>query len=143
MPGHRRVTKALREALVSAATRARDNAHAPYSGFRVGAAVLGGSGKVYPGCNVENASYGLTICAERVAIASAVAAGEKAVEVIAVVADDKPLRPCGACLQVMAEFSAPEDPMIVICAGLDGTCDVRPLSDFLPLQFTFQPGGGS
>ena len=91
--------------LVDAAWSARENAHAPYSGFKVGAALLAADGRVFTGCNVENLSYGLTMCAERVAIGGAVAAGAGEFAVIVVVAETGvPVSPCGACRQVMAEF---------------------------------------
>ena len=91
--------------LIQSAWDARENAYAPYSKFAVGAALLTADGRVFTGCNVENLSYGLTICAERVAIGSAVAAGITNLTMLAVVADtDVPVSPCGACRQVMAEF---------------------------------------
>jgi cytidine deaminase len=91
--------------LVTAAWQAREAAYAPYSGFAVGAAVLAADGRRFTGCNVENLSFGLTICAERVALASAVAAGAREFLTLAVVADTGvPVSPCGACRQVMAEF---------------------------------------
>jgi cytidine deaminase len=90
--------------LLAAARRAQKRAYAPYSKFPVGAALLTASGKVYTGCNVENASYGLTICAERVAITKAVSEGEKKFRAIAIVAPSRYLSPCGACRQVLAEF---------------------------------------
>ncbi len=92
--------------LLEAALQARNHAHAPYSNFAVGAALLTDTGKIFIGCNVENISLGLTICAERSAVASAIAAGEKGFVAIAVVADsDEPALPCGACRQVLAEFN--------------------------------------
>ena len=95
----------LIEALIESARAVRDNAYAPYSGFMVGAAVLSESGKIYVGCNVENASYGATLCAERSAIAQMIAAGEKQVLTVAVFVDGKePAMPCGVCRQVIAEL---------------------------------------
>src|SRR6185369_16938832 len=89
------------EALVESARTVRDKAYAPYSGFLVGAAVLSESGRIYVGCNVENASYGATLCAERNAIAQLVAAGERNVAAVAVFVDaDDPAMPCGICRQV-------------------------------------------
>ncbi len=90
--------------LFALAKEARENAYAPYSDFKVGAALLGESGTVYLGCNVENASYGLTVCAERVALFKAVSEGERVFKAIAIYAGSKSVPPCGACLQVMAEF---------------------------------------
>lgn len=93
------------EQLITAAWSVRDHAYAPYSKFHVGAAILTKSGRIFTGCNVENLSFGLTICAERVAIGSMIAAGESEIERVVVVADtDQPISPCGACRQVMAEF---------------------------------------
>lgn len=97
------------EELIEVAWRARESAYAPYSKFHVGAAVLAADGRVFGGCNVENLSYGLTNCAERVAIGAAVAAGVREFVRVVVVADTRvPISPCGACRQVMAEFRVPE-----------------------------------
>lgn len=91
--------------LLDAAWQGRERAYAPYSKFQVGAAVLAADGRIFIGCNVENLSYGLTLCAERVAIGSAVAAGAREFMAVAVVADTAvPISPCGACRQVLAEF---------------------------------------
>lgn len=90
--------------LFALAKEARESAYAPYSDFKVGAALLGESGTIYLGCNVENASFGLTVCAERVALFKAVSEGERVFKAIAIYAGSKSVPPCGACLQVMAEF---------------------------------------
>ena len=96
------------DSLVEAAWQAREMAYAPYSNFRVGAVLLAADGRVFSGCNVENISYGLTNCAERVAIGAAVAAGVREFLAVAVVADTGvPISPCGACRQVLAEFGVP------------------------------------
>ena len=96
------------ENLVVAAWRAREVAYSPYSNFPVGAALLAGDGRIFVGCNVENISFGLTICAERVAIGAAIAAGVRKFVAAAVVADTGvPISPCGACRQVLAEFGVP------------------------------------
>ncbi len=98
--------------LIRAARAAQRRAYAPYSKFRVGAAVLSARGKIFTGCNVENASYGLTNCAERVAIAKAVSEGHRQFKAIAIVAPAIKATPCGACRQVLAEFGD----CVVICA---------------------------
>lgn len=120
------------DALVAAATRVRDRAYAPYSDFAVGAALRSADGTVYTGCNVENASFGLTVCAERNAIAHAVAEGAREFTAIAVVTENG-VTPCGACRQVLAEF-APD--MAVIVADTCGHRRVYRLSDLLPDAFT-------
>jgi cytidine deaminase len=124
------------EDLVRIASLARQRAYAPYSNSRVGAAIRTKRGKVTAGANVENASYGLTICAERNAVFQAVNAGEKGFEAIAVVADDLP-RPCGACLQVLTEFCDPD--LRVILASTAGPRDVARLADLLPRPFKLEP----
>lgn len=120
--------------LIAAAKAAQRNAHAPYSKFRVGAALLTRSGKVYTGVNIENASYGLTNCAERVAVGKAVSEGHRQFQAIAVVAPSTALSPCGACRQVLAEFGD----CVVICADSRNTSRVRIhlLSELLPHTFT-------
>ena len=99
--------------LLRAAVAASKRAHAPYSEFRVGAALLLADGQVVTGCNVENASYGLTICAERSAVFTAVGRGLRKIRAVAVVADAKKPYPCGACRQVLAEFCDPETPVLI------------------------------
>ncbi|MFZ9936647.1 MAG: cytidine deaminase [Luteolibacter sp.] len=116
------------ESLLAEAWRVRDRAYAPYSEFAVGAALRATDGRVFTGCNVENLSYGLTMCAERVALASAIAAGAREFTALAVVADTKvPISPCGACRQVMAEFHVPR----VILASHDERLDFS-LAELLP-----------
>jgi cytidine deaminase len=114
------VTGPPREALVAAARAARERAYAPYSGFRVGAALLTDGGEVVTGANVENASFGLGICAERAAVAAAVAGGHRRFEAIAVATPGpEPATPCGACRQVLREFPRGVD-LEVLCAGEAG-----------------------
>jgi len=120
LPQPRKVDEADRP-LVGAAVAARQKAYCPYSGFAVGAAVRGRDGQVFAGCNVENASYGLTNCAERVAVQNAVVGGVTAIEAIAIAAPDW-ATPCGACRQVLVEFGAvmkvllvaPDQPELVV-----------------------------
>ena len=122
--------------LVASARAARASAYAPYSGYRVGAALLTSSGVVVPAANLENASYSLTICAERAAVAAAVAAGHQRFEAIAVAADGaEPAALCGACRQVLREFPlGPE--LRVLCAGESGDrVVVRTLGELLPDSF--------
>ena len=117
--------------LIAKAMEARKKAHAPYSRFAVGAALLARSGRVYTGCNVENASYGLSICAERTAVFKAVSEGERDFEAIAVVTG-KGVTPCGACRQVLMEFG--ED-ILVIAADETGGYRVFGLQELLPEAF--------
>jgi len=99
--------------LIDAAKAALKNSYSPYSRFKVGAAVLGGSGAIYKGTNVENASYGLTVCAERIAVYNAIAAGEKKIKAVAVAAGKGFAYPCGACRQVLSEFGKDINVIIV------------------------------
>lgn len=119
--------------LIARARDAQGRAYAPYSGFLVGAALLTADGTIVLGCNVENAAYPSTICAERTAVVSAVAAGHQRFESIAVVGSgDGPTTPCGTCRQVMFEF-APD--LRVIAAGQTGAVAVYTLTDLLPAGF--------
>ncbi|HRI56182.1 MAG: cytidine deaminase [Anaerolinea sp.] len=117
--------------LVKRAAAARQQAYVPYSAFPVGAALLTRSGKIYTGCNVENASFGLTVCAERVAIWKAVSEGETEFEALAVVTNIAG-SPCGACRQVMVEF-APDMP--VVLADLSGIDTITSVDNLLPHAF--------
>lgn len=128
----------LRKKLVQEAWRAKNFAYAPYSHFRVGVALLGGEKKIFTGCNVENASFGLTICAERVALFKAVSMGIQKFEKIAIVSDSSSMcLPCGACRQVLAEF-APSLEIISATASLD--FQIFQLEDLLPHRFHFDRG---
>jgi cytidine deaminase len=121
--------------LLAAAAAVRQHAYAPASRFSVGAAVLADDGRVFVGCNVENASYGLTICAERAAVCAAVAAGARSLRAVAVATDlEVPARPCGACRQVLAEFGLQMD---VLLLGRGGRVDATTLDRLLPDPFTF------
>jgi cytidine deaminase len=126
------VTRQQQQKLLAAARRAAARAHAPYSNFRVGAAVLDERGRIHPGANVENASYGLTICAERAAVTRMVAAGGRRIEAVLVYTDTATLTPpCGACLQVIAEFGT--NPRVVLAN--DRELRSGRLRDFLPRPF--------
>ncbi|MBP2649680.1 MAG: cytidine deaminase [Firmicutes bacterium] len=118
--------------LIMAAKHARTKAYAPYSHFNVGAAVRGASGKIYTGSNIENASYGLTNCAERTAIFKAISDGERVLDTIALVADSKdPVAPCGACRQVMVEFGI----STIIMANTSGKTHMVSMAELLPWGF--------
>ncbi len=133
------------DAVVAAARIVRDRAYAPYSEFRVGAAALDTRGVIYAGCNVENASYGLTICAERVALSRAIAEGAAEVELVAIVAESRgddglPVMPCGACRQVLAEL-APS--AVVLLETADGkTRATHTVDELLPAKFDGSQLGG-
>jgi len=121
------------EKLIEAAAKARENAHAPYSNFKVGAAAATKNGKIFTGCNIENASYGLTVCAERVAIFKAISEGETEFESIVVVADTPELTPpCGACRQIIWEFCGD---VPVVFANLKGDVETVPMKELLPRAF--------
>jgi len=120
--------------LLAAARQASRRAHAPYSGVRVGAALQGRSGRVYTGCNVENASLGLTICAERVALGRAVAKGERRFSRLTIYSPSGPLLPCGACRQVLGEFA---NRLPILAAGPGRQQAETDLRDLLPRSFRF------
>ncbi len=121
--------------LIDQAIEARKKAHTPYSNFQVGAAVLTKNKQVFLGCNIENASYGLTNCAERTAIFKAVSEGEKQIEAIAVVGDTEgPISPCGACRQVLAEFC--DEHTKVYLTNLKGDTIETTIQDLLPGYFS-------
>ena len=121
------------EDLIKVASLARQRAHAPYSKYKVGAAIRTRRNKIHAGANVENASYGLTVCAERTAVFAAVNAGDKEFDAIAIVIDDDKLpSPCGACRQVLAEFSPN---MKVILATTGGLRKATTLTELLPDPF--------
>jgi homotetrameric cytidine deaminase len=123
--------------LIEKARECLSNAYAPYSGFPVGAAVVDNYGRIFSGANVENASYGLTICAERVAIFSAIAAGATRIKAIAVTAEKlKPVTPCGACRQIMAEFCEAGTP-VFLEAGR-GEILQRSVGELLPEAFALK-----
>lgn len=124
------------EALFAAARHAQTFAYAPYSNFAVGAAALLTDGTIFPGCNVENASFGMTVCAERVALFSAISAGRLDIAAVAVVTNAPALcKPCGACRQVIAEFSKADNPIMILsaCAGDDTATE--PITALLPDNF--------
>jgi cytidine deaminase len=121
-----------RATLVRQAAAARERAYAPYSGYGVGAALLGQSGRVYAGCNVENAVYPLSMCAERVAVFKAVCQGERAFEAIAVVTENGGA-PCGSCRQVLREFG---EETLVLIADADGNWRESTVGDLLPDSFS-------
>lgn len=126
--------------LLKAAASAAHNAYCPYSRFRVGAAVLTEDGRIFAGCNVENASYGLTTCAERNAVAAAVAGGSRRVKAVAIVTGGRaPASPCGACRQVLSEFATPDT--VIYSASLRnlGNRKTWLLKSLLPDSFELKP----
>ncbi|MBZ5591870.1 MAG: cytidine deaminase [Acidobacteriia bacterium] len=121
------------DGLIEAALHVRDHAHAPFSEFKVGAALEGDDGQIHTGCNVENATYGLTVCAERVAVFKAVSEGARKFRRIAVVADTDALTPpCGACRQILWEFCGDIE---VILANLHGKTESLRLKELFPRPF--------
>jgi cytidine deaminase len=119
--------------LIDKAIAARENAHAPFSGFRVGAALEDANGHVFTGCNVENATYGLTVCAERVAVFKAISEGARKFKRLAVAADTNDLTPpCGACRQILWEFCGDIE---LTLANLHGKTETVPLKELFPRPF--------
>ncbi|NLX76123.1 MAG: cytidine deaminase [Clostridiaceae bacterium] len=121
--------------LVKKAMEARENAYAPYSGFRVGACIQTSDGRIYTGCNVENSSFGAAICAERTAIVKAVSEGSTKISAIAITSDsDRLTYPCGICRQVISEFAG--DDIKIICSDKKGQYKIYGMNDILPHAFT-------
>ncbi len=125
-----------KKSLLAEAWKARENAYAPYSNYKVGAAILSAEGEVFCGCNVENASYGLSCCGERIALYNAVSQGVREFTALAL-AGEEGIMPCGACLQVLAEFSP--ELIIYISKGREDE-ETFNLNQLLPRQFSFKPG---
>lgn len=133
-------TKEIQAALLDAAQQARENSYSPYSHFKVGAAVFTRQGHIFTGTNIENASYGLTVCAERNATFAAVGAGEKDIVALALVTQKLPgakvNSPCGACRQVLVEFMPPNAPIyMAVLEGKKRTVVTKKLKDLIPLAF--------
>ena len=123
----------MTDSLVAAALRARENAHAPYSKFRVGAALEDSEGHIHTGCNVENATYGLTVCAERVAVFKAISEGVRSFKRVVVAADSDPLAPpCGACRQILWEFCG-DIPIVLV--NPRGRTETLRLKDLFPRAY--------
>ncbi|HEY3823406.1 MAG TPA: cytidine deaminase [Bryobacteraceae bacterium] len=119
--------------LITAALQARENAHAPFSKFKVGAAVEDDTGRIHTGCNIENATYGLTVCAERIAVFKAVSEGARGFKRVAVVADTDVLTPpCGACRQILWEFCGDVE---IVLANLSGKSETMRLETLFPRPF--------
>lgn len=122
------------ENLVKLANEIKKNAYAPYSNFHVGAALIGNSGNMYTGVNVENTSYGATICAERTAICKAISEGEKSIKAIAIASDSEEYTfPCGICRQVISEFA--DEDLVILCSNNKNEYKAYKLNDFMPNAF--------
>ena len=133
---HLELAEALRGELLATAREAQASAYAPYSNFAVGAAVLRSDGMIYRGCNVENASFGLTVCAERVALFHAITDGRMDIAAVAVITSAPKLcKPCGACRQVIAEFSQADNPIAILSATLSGETMLETITSLLPDTF--------
>ena len=130
------MTEFCEKMLLEKAKEAKKNSYSPYSGFSVGAALLGKNGKIYLGCNIENSAFTPTCCAERVALFSAVSEGEREFEAIAIVGDSKPCTPCGVCRQALSEFCG-ED-FSVITESEVGETQACTLGELLPRAFAFK-----
>ena len=125
------------EKMLKKAKAACNRAYAPYSDYYVGAAVMGASGKIYAGCNIENAAYGSTMCAERVAIFKAISEGDNGIRAIVICSEGEEFPyPCGACLQVMSEFN--EEGSMVIALENGGEIEAHALKELLPMPFKFE-----
>ena len=134
------LTKSEINTLLDAAQAARENSYSPYSHFKVGAAVLTDEGQIFSGTNIENSSYGLTVCAERNALFAAVGAGQRRLKALALVTQKiaglKFNSPCGACRQVMSEFLAPDTPVyIAVLDGKKRICYCKKFSELMPFPF--------
>ncbi len=139
----RAVPAAVLDQLVARATEARERAYAPYSKYHVGAALATKDGRVYAGCNVENSSFGASICAERNAVVQMIAGGDRQIEAVAVVTGDEGASPCGICRQVLAEFADDDVPVVMVGLGAEGgeAGRVVRLGDLLPLAFRLATDG--
>lgn len=127
------ILKKIYDKLIKEATKARLEAYVPYSKFKVGAALLTTKNNIYSGCNIENASLGLTVCAERVAIFKAISEGSRQFEAIAIVCDSiKPCFPCGACRQIISEFGKE---IVIISSNLKGNIKIASMAELLPNAF--------
>jgi len=129
----------MRDILIEKAREVRENAYAPYSKFKVGAALLAKSGKIYTGANFENASFGAGTCAERVALGAALAAGEREFSLLVVAGGSATITPCGICRQALSEFAGKKHPagdLMIICVGDDGDMRTHWLSGLLPFGFS-------
>ncbi len=124
----------VKDKLIAKAREVRKNAYVPYSKFPIGAAILTEDNKVFTGCNIENAAYGLTNCAERTAIYKAIATGYRKFKAIAIIADtEKPITPCGSCRQVLLEFGTN---IKVIMTNFNGDEEIKTISELLPSSFS-------
>jgi cytidine deaminase len=136
-----KIKKSDWDELVRHALEVRKNAYCPYSGFSVGAAVLCSNGRIFAGCNVENSSYGLSVCAERVALLKAVSEGERRILAMAVASDiDPPVAPCGACRQMLSEFN-PRLPIVLVTPG--GLRKKTDLERLFPRPFKHKTGSAA